>query len=209
MTTMLDFVRAPFVIAAAAMIPTLLVVIGLAGFRMVIRRQATQEAVVRSLAEGVFIGGLIAILVIALRRNDFVESAINLQPFSGIVAAQNSGSGMSIALANLAGNLAIFVPFGVGVGWRFSKTGIPWSLLAIALVSVGIETMQWLLQVGRASDIDDVLMNVFGGAIGVAIGRAINRRQPIGGDAGRQIRAGDSDSGDVRTRPQQRPAGTS
>ena len=79
----------------------------------------------------------------------------------------------SIALVNILGNIAMFVPFGVflPVMWRCLQRAwkaIPVGMLTIALV----EIIQLLTLRGRC-DIDDVLLNVIGIAAGYGLWRFV------------------------------------
>ncbi len=90
---------------------------------------------------------------------------INLVPFREIargIRAIDHGYG----IVNIWGNLVVFLPIGAltmllaRVRW--------WAAVGLcALLSLGIEVTQHFL--GRSSDVDDVILNTIGGAIGVAM----------------------------------------
>lgn len=67
-------------------------------------------------------------------------------------------------IKNVLGNILLFIPFGV-FATRFIKTKnvIP-TIIITFLVSCSIEYAQ--IRIGRTADIDDVILNVFGGLIG-------------------------------------------
>ena len=73
----------------------------------------------------------------------------------------------TLGLVNLAGNVVMFAPIGLllvlafGTRWRTST-------LACVALSVSVELVQWPL--GRSADVDDVLLNTIGGALGAALG---------------------------------------
>ena len=93
-------------------------------------------------------------------------SGLNLRPGAGI-AAELHNVNRSIGMLNIVGNVLMFVPVGlllplaVGTRWRTST-------LLCAGLSLVIELVQ-LVQ-GRSADIDDVLLNTLGGALGAALG---------------------------------------
>ena len=61
----------------------------------------------------------------------------------------------------------MFVPMGVFLPWVFPKLGRLYKAVLIFLgATLLIELLQAVLPGGRAFDIDDILLNAFGGAIG-------------------------------------------
>lgn len=62
----------------------------------------------------------------------------------------------------LFGNIFWFIPMGIILGKRF---GFLVTILLAGLISLSIETLQWLFKNG-VSDIDDIIFNVTGAAIG-------------------------------------------
>lgn len=168
---MLDFLRPPLVIGMLGLGLAAGLGIVLLAIRTRLLRVTPRDAVLLSAAEALVVASLAAIVVVALRPNPVVESSVNFVPLSGIVAAVRSGSGLDVALANLLGNLVIFIPLGAGLGWRCGTTVRRRDLIAaIVACSVAIEATQMVLNVGRASDIDDVLMNGAGGWLGILAG---------------------------------------
>ncbi|MBD3917408.1 VanZ family protein [Paenibacillus sp. PR3] len=80
------------------------------------------------------------------------------------------------AFSNIAGNLAVFVPFGLllpSLSPRFQQRFSMPVMLALGL-SILFESLQYVLALGSA-DIDDVLLNVAGAAVGVAAFRRVSR----------------------------------
>ncbi|MEN8708115.1 MAG: VanZ family protein [Nocardioides marinisabuli] len=91
-------------------------------------------------------------------------------------------------------NVLVFVPSGallvvVAARWRSGWVTVPLGLAALAAYSVGIEWTQLeLARIDRACDVTDVVDNVTGAALGVAIGlvlvvvlRPWRARHPRGG----------------------------
>lgn len=74
--------------------------------------------------------------------------------------------------ADVIANVLLFLPLGAGL----ALAGLPWrrALLAGALVSLGIETVQLLAIPGRYATLSDVLTNTTGAALGAAL--AAHRR---------------------------------
>lgn len=75
--------------------------------------------------------------------------------------------GSSLFFKNVVGNSLMFVPFGFFTAYLLRKTRLHWVLLITLIVSLSIELLQ--TQIGRVFDIDDVLLNLIGGAIGYGV----------------------------------------
>lgn len=87
----------------------------------------------------------------------------NLIPFYTLFEMFSKGGDVSIL--NLIGNIVMFMPFGFfpAVLWRNVKL---WNAINITFsVSLFIEIVQ-LFITGRATDIDDLILNVIGGILG-------------------------------------------
>lgn len=75
-------------------------------------------------------------------------------------------------LVNLIGNLAVFFAVGVFAPVRFAALARLSRVLALAAVlSVLAESAQWMLDLGRVSSIDDVLVNTVGAGLGALLSR--------------------------------------
>lgn len=99
---------------------------------------------------------------------------VNLLPGAGMRAAV-ANVNTRLGLINLLGNVALFVPIGfLGVlaGWSSSR-----AIAVAAGVSALIEVVQFLL--GRTADIDDVILNAIGGALGALTAQALLRVRRI------------------------------
>lgn len=109
----------------------------------------------------------------------------NLIPFVEIMrflrSAMNGGSIAYVdVFMNLVGNVVAFIPFGALIRWaRNRKTGFWIAVLYTFLFSFSIEVVQLFTKVG-VFDVDDLILNTCGGAIGYACYwtlRAIDRRR--------------------------------
>jgi glycopeptide antibiotics resistance protein len=116
-----------------------------------------------------------------------VTGAVSLVPFRDLP---------TMSTGQVLGNLMIFA----AIGWfgprRFAALASVWRVTALAgLLSVGIETAQYVLRLDRVSSVDDVLLNA-GGAGVVAVvsltSAALTRRRP--GPRTPAARAGSSPS---------------
>jgi len=99
--------------------------------------------------------------------------AVNLEPFHTIrnffIHYRRTQSLSS--LFNLLGNVAILVPLGVLLPLMFPALRRFWLFLPLAaVVSVGIEYIQWRTAAGVA-DVDDSILNFAGAAVGYILTR--------------------------------------
>lgn len=70
-------------------------------------------------------------------------------------------------LKNVIGNMIMFFPFGFFISYYINPDYIKPILFLTLIASVAIEVVQLLI--GRVFDIDDILLNLVGGALGYAI----------------------------------------
>ena len=96
---------------------------------------------------------------------------INLRPFVHLLDYDN----VRDTIWNVAGNSAMFIPTGVILPVLYRKPDTFWKVIAIgALISLCIEVLQ-LPFASRASDVDDLILNTLGVAIGYGIYVVIKR----------------------------------
>lgn len=81
---------------------------------------------------------------------------------------------------NLIGNVVAFIPFGALIRWVRNRKTYFWNaVLYTFLFSLAIEGIQFFTRVG-VFDVDDLILNTIGGALGYAIYRilrAIDRKR--------------------------------
>lgn len=106
--------------------------------------------------------------LLLLSRAPGSERSVNLIPFASIAdyAFSHSPGAGQAAFANVVGNILVFIPLGVYASWLRHRAPAWLAMLAVASVSVAVETIQGVFAVG-ASDIDDVILNFVGGLIGM------------------------------------------
>ncbi len=101
-----------------------------------------------------------------------ITRAYNFIPFKTIYEYFATRFNIWIALMNVVGNIALFVPLGMYLQvFRKRKKILPCVALACA-ISVGVEILQFILGIG-AADIDDVLLNTLGALLGILLYRVI------------------------------------
>ena len=73
------------------------------------------------------------------------------------------------AIVNLLGNIGMFIPLGFGLPWVYARLRRFWkTLLASAGLIVCVELVQLVTLLGHC-DVDDLILNLIGTAIGYAI----------------------------------------
>lgn len=90
---------------------------------------------------------------------------VNFVPFRTIRSYLKYSSGSDNAMVNIAGNVLMFVPWGLGLPllWRKCRSALK-VMFASVMLPVFIEFCQ--LFIGRSVDIDDVILNFAGGVLG-------------------------------------------
>lgn len=94
------------------------------------------------------------------------STSLNLIPFAGN------------RLREMFDNFAFFVPLGLLLGVSYKAVSFKRKLAFVFLVSVFAEVAQYVLAIGLA-DITDVIMNTFGGLVGLALYEVIYKRKFI------------------------------
>lgn len=100
--------------------------------------------------------------------------SFNLIPFKSLVLAFKIGD-ISNLIYQFGGNLILLLPMGIYISIIFSKFNIKNNLIIIAISSLSIEIIQFIIGLiincqYRVVDIDDVIFNIVGGLIGLLIG---------------------------------------
>lgn len=109
----------------------------------------------------------------ALTFDEYAKYAVNLVPFETIMvfwrALKENRINTDIALLNIFGNIALFVPFGFLIPVFEKKLRSLWKCAAVSLaVILVVETLQLLFKVG-SFDVDDIILNMAGVVIGYAV----------------------------------------
>ena len=66
------------------------------------------------------------------------------------------------------GNIAIFIPLGIYIPLLINKKSIFTNSAIVALISLCVEIVQYILAIGTA-DVDDIILNTIGGLLGILI----------------------------------------
>ena len=124
---------------------------------------------------------LVMAYLLLLNRPVLVQRSINLVPlrtvqqFEYLLRRQNGADLSRIAFANLAGNVLLFLPLGFlpPMVWPKLRTWLRTLGIAAGAV-ICVEAAQYVTRRG-AADVDDLLLNMLGAAIGFLIFRISER----------------------------------
>ena len=99
---------------------------------------------------------------------------------ASVVAHHNATTLNLIPFANnrlreMFDNVIFFVPLGLLLGLNYKAVSFKRKLAFVGIVSLVVEMTQFVLAIGIA-DITDVIMNTFGGLIGLALYDAVRKR---------------------------------
>ncbi|MCM3626781.1 VanZ family protein [Paenibacillus glycanilyticus] len=99
-----------------------------------------------------------------------INRSINLIPFYSIkdYLFSDSATLKRFSFSNVAGNIIILIPLGTYLSLFRKNKRVITNLLFIFLASLSVEIIQGLLGIGT-SDIDDIILNVLGGWIGIFV----------------------------------------
>src|SRR5689334_1801788 len=112
----------------------------------------------------IYVAGLVYIFFFARRRwGPFPKRNVHLDPFGEKIAFWQS-AGLHTRpetiefYKDLLGNILLFVPFPFLLLFVFRIKGFTRLLLSAMLVSIGVEVLQYIFNIGVA-DIDDLILN--------------------------------------------------
>jgi glycopeptide antibiotics resistance protein len=123
------------------------------------------------------VAAVVGVLVVTLKPDTF-PAGVNLVPlrhhgyaFEALLrGSPNKAEILRYLFVDVVGNVVLFVPLGLAVAGTLGRQASLLSRLLVpvlfaAVLSTGIEVLQ-LIVPGRATDVDDVLFNSLGAAIG-------------------------------------------
>ncbi len=95
---------------------------------------------------------------------DVSWSTSNLIPFKEMFRYE---FGTRPFIKNILGNILLFMPYGIAIGYYTRTKKIRYSLLLGLILSLAIETTQFLI--GRVFDVDDIILNLVGCVLGFSL----------------------------------------
>ena len=164
----------PWAIGAAGTLVQVLLLIAAVGFAVLALRLLRHppgravDGTIRDLALAAAVAMIVVLTLLTPSTPDETQQIV-LVPFRDLFDALDSRGGIRAPIAELVGNLVLFIPLGMALHWRFPRFGLA-HVTAVALaVSVAVEVLQALSGTGRWADITDVIMNTLGGTCGALL----------------------------------------
>ena len=117
-----------------------------------------------------FIVYILCLFQIVTTQDVSGEHGINITLFKELTRYE---LGSRLFYRNVIGNIALFIPFGFFTSFYLKLEMKRFVLFLTMLVSFVIEFIQ--LNIGRAFDVDDIILNVVGGFIGYLIYRILDK----------------------------------
>ena len=118
----------------------------------------------------VFIVYILCLFQLVTNQDVSGDHGINLTLFKELTRYK---LGSHLFFRNVIGNIVLFIPFGFLTSYYLDLEKKRYNILITLLISIVIETIQ--LSIGRAFDIDDIILNIVGSFIGCLIYRLIDR----------------------------------
>lgn len=97
----------------------------------------------------------------------------NLVPLRTIIEQATSGSGAEEFVRQIGGNFVLLLPLGILLGIFGISAGR--ATVVVVATALLIELAQFTLVADRSADIDDALLNIAGGLVGMLAGRGAGR----------------------------------
>ena len=117
-----------------------------------------------------FIVYILCLFQIVTTQDVSGEHGINITLFKELTRYE---FGSRLFYRNVIGNIALFIPFGFFTSFYLKLEKKRFVIFLTMLVSLVIEFIQ--LNIGRAFDVDDIILNVVGGFIGYLIYRILDK----------------------------------
>ena len=140
----------------------------------------------RFAADAALVLALCAIVFVTLRPFD-ADNDLELVPFAdlaGGIVHRDAGS-LREAVVGAVGNVLLFVPLGAALALRGASLRLG---AGVALLVSGSVELAQLVVPGRTTAVDDVVLNVAGAAVGLALTKAWLRRSRVSGARSMQPR---------------------
>nr|WP_281393851.1 VanZ family protein [Texcoconibacillus texcoconensis] len=120
---------------------------------------------------------IIGVLMVTLLPRPVGGQSVQLVPFLSMWDELVNSVHYTVPVRILGFNIILFIPFGFFLALIVQSRP---KMLRITLIgmlfSLGIEISQYILDIGRTSNIDDVILNTFGTYIGASLGVFVKKR---------------------------------
>lgn len=110
---------------------------------------------------------LIGMALVTMLPSNNPEKVTSFIPFLSIIETWEYATTRAI-INSLLMNIILFVPFGFFVYLLIRRAFL--TVLLAFMASISIEFLQYVLPIGRISNVDDVILNTVGGIVGMVSG---------------------------------------
>lgn len=110
------------------------------------------------------------LLYYLLLSTEKAASGVNLTPFKEMTRYR---IGSNLFVYNVIGNIALFIPYGYFISDTLKAKKVTHIFIPALITSLTAEIIQY--KIGRAFDVDDVILNVAGAIIGLLIYLSIQK----------------------------------
>jgi len=164
----------PWAIGAAETLVKVLLAIAVVGFAVFAWRLVRHPPMraVDGTARDLALASALAIVLVLTLLTPSVEGEapqVRLVPFIDLFEALDGRGSLRFAVAELIGNVVLFIPLGMALRWRFPWLEVLHVGALVLATSAAVELVQGLTGAGRWSDSTDVIMNTLGGVVGAAL----------------------------------------
>ena len=97
-------------------------------------------------------------------QDDVTWASNNFIPFKEILRYDIRSR---LFMKNVIGNMILFLPFGFFTSYYLKAEKMNLPILLTVIASISIEVVQ--MMIGRVFDVDDILLNVLGGTLGIVL----------------------------------------
>lgn len=111
------------------------------------------------------LGGILGLTLGPLSQDRALDA---FRELLGLAAAALGRPEPGVVVAEAVANVVLFVPLGLAGGWLVRRGREPWVVVALGLLAVAVEAVQYPTA-GRDASLRDVVLNSLGGLLGVAV----------------------------------------
>lgn len=122
------------------------------------------------------VASVVGILLVTLMPTSYPNDMVQMTPFQSIMETWELATTRAV-INSLLMNVILFVPFGFFLYLLSRKEFL--TTVAACLMSISIEVLQFILPIGRVTNIDDVILNTVGGIIGMLLGVLILKLEMV------------------------------
>lgn len=153
------------------LIPIVTIVVTVLYIRWVKAGNKRKEAFFKAIIYMLFILSVIGVLLVTLLPIGATGRTLQLIPFASSIDVLFNSVHFTVPVRVLGFNIILFIPFGLFLALILKTKSVIFKTTIVGMMfSISIETLQFILNSGRVSNVDDVILNTLGTFLGAAIG---------------------------------------